>query len=83
MKDVFGVASPREKERIVLELRNSYGTVIMVGDGMNDMLALRAADIGVMTTQQGDERPQVLQDAADRIIDNVSDVMDIVRQVLS
>ncbi|MDP2216275.1 MAG: HAD family hydrolase [Methanolobus sp.] len=83
MKDVFGVASPREKERIVLELRNSYGTVIMVGDGMNDILALRAADIGIMTTQQGDKRPQVLQDAADRIIDNISDVKDIVRQVLS
>lgn len=83
MEDVFGVASPRDKERIVLELREIYSSVIMVGDGMNDILALRAADIGVMTTQQGDERPQVLRDAADRVIDNIFDVTDIVRQVLS
>lgn len=82
-KDVFGVASPKDKERIVLELRERYDSVIMVGDGMNDILALRAADIGIMTTQQGDERPQALRDAADRVIDNIIDVTEIVRHVMS
>ncbi len=83
MKDVFGVASPRDKEKIVLELKIKYGTVVMVGDGMNDILALRAADVGIITTQQGDERPQVLRDAADRVIDNIYDVTDIVRNIVS
>jgi soluble P-type ATPase len=83
MTDVFGVASPLDKERIVRELRERYGSVVMVGDGMNDVLALRAADIGVMTTQQGDERPQALREAADMIIDDILDVTDIVRQLLS
>jgi Cu+-exporting ATPase len=81
--DVFGVASPGDKERIVMKLRESYGCVVMVGDGMNDILALKAADIGIMTTQQGDERPQALRDAADMVIGDISDVADIVRQLLS
>lgn len=82
-KDVYGVASPRDKEKIILELKERYDSVIMVGDGMNDILALRAADIGIMTTQQGDERPQALRDAADRVIDNITEVTEIVRQVMS
>ncbi|MCQ6961769.1 potassium ABC transporter ATPase [Methanolobus chelungpuianus] len=82
-KDVYGVASPRDKEKIILELKERYDSVIMVGDGMNDILALRAADIGIMTTQQGDERPRALRDAADRVIDNINEVTGIVKQVLS
>ena len=44
----------------------------MVGDGLNDILALRAADVGVMTIQQGDVRPNKLKDAADIVIKDIS-----------
>jgi Zn2+/Cd2+-exporting ATPase len=38
---------PEEKVRVVEELRNEFGSIIMVGDGVNDAPALARADIGV------------------------------------
>jgi Cu+-exporting ATPase len=81
MKDVFAVATTHDKERIVRNLKNNHDIVVMVGDGMNDILALRAADIGILTSQQGDERPQVLKDSADIIIGNIIDVVNIIKNV--
>ncbi|MBP1909697.1 HAD family hydrolase [Methanolobus bombayensis] len=81
MNDVFPVATTHDKERIVNDLKKIYDNVLMVGDGMNDILALRAADVGILTSQQGDERPQVLKDSADIIIGNIIDVADIVQNI--
>ncbi|SDG11971.1 Cu+-exporting ATPase [Methanolobus vulcani] len=81
MKDVFPVATTHDKERIVKNLKNDHDIVVMVGDGMNDILALRAADIGILTSQQGDERPQVLKDSADIIIGNIIDVVNIIKNM--
>ena len=38
---------PEDKERHVQNLKQKYGTTIMVGDGINDAPALAAADVGV------------------------------------
>ena len=81
MKDVFAVATTYDKENIVMNLKESYDFVAMVGDGMNDILALRAADMGILTSQQGDERPQVLIDAADVIIGDIIDVVNIIKNI--
>ncbi|MDY0385910.1 MAG: HAD family hydrolase [Methanolobus sp.] len=81
MRDVFAVATTHDKEKIVKNLKMDYDFVVMVGDGMNDILALRAADVGILSFQQGDERPQVLVDAADVTINNIIDVVDIVRNI--
>jgi Cu+-exporting ATPase len=45
----------------VLELKSRYEKVVMVGDGINDILAIRAAEVGIMTVQQGDKRPEELR----------------------
>lgn len=44
---VFGRVSPQQKKIIVQELKNQQYTVGMTGDGVNDILALREADVSI------------------------------------
>ncbi len=53
---------PEEKADIVLETAEKYGRVLMVGDGINDALAMTKADVGVAFGTGGSE---VAVEAAD------------------
>jgi len=44
---VFGRISPEQKRDVVSALRAAGHTVAMVGDGVNDVLAMKEADIGI------------------------------------
>ena len=44
---VFGRVTPEQKEALVIALREAKHTVAMVGDGVNDMLALKRADCSI------------------------------------
>ena len=45
--DVFGRVSPDQKKTIVEALRKNGHTVAMFGDGVNDILAFKAADVSI------------------------------------
>ena len=44
---VFGRVTPEQKEALIMALRDAKHTVAMVGDGVNDMLALKRADCSI------------------------------------
>lgn len=44
--EVYSEVLPEEKAKIISEIKQKYGIVMMVGDGINDAPALTEADIG-------------------------------------
>ena len=80
--NVFDAVSPEGKQEVVRSLKERYGRVIMVGDGVNDYLALRAADVGILSLQQEGMRPDVLFRASDVIVDDILEVESVVEESL-
>ncbi|HSQ93140.1 MAG TPA: HAD family hydrolase [Methanoregula sp.] len=78
---VYGVATPTVKAQIVSDLRQEYDRVLMVGDGINDLFAMRNADIAILTVQQPGDRPEELYKEADYVVKNVGDVVTIVQDL--
>ena len=75
-ENVFGTADSWRKKEIVAGLRSLY-KVMMVGNSANDILALKEADLGVLTTQQTEETAKKVFDAADVVVSNIKEILDI------
>ncbi|MEO7007191.1 MAG: magnesium-translocating P-type ATPase [Terrimesophilobacter sp.] len=61
---IFARVSPEQKARLIKLLRKSGGAVGFLGDGVNDALALHAADIGISV----DSATDIAKDAADVVL---------------
>ena len=61
---VFARVSPAQKARIVSVARRSGDDVAFLGDGVNDAVALHAADVGISV----DDATDVARDAADIVL---------------
>lgn len=62
--DVFAEIEPHQKERIIKSLQKSNFIVAYIGDGINDVAAINAADIGISTNNAAD----IAKDAADFVL---------------
>lgn len=62
--DIFAEIEPHQKERIVKALQGSGHCVAYMGDGINDVSAIHAADVGISTENATD----VARDAADFVL---------------
>lgn len=47
IREVHSELLPEDKVRVLAELRERYGSVAMVGDGVNDAPALASSDVGI------------------------------------
>nr|QOX89495.1 HAD family hydrolase ['Parthenium hysterophorus' phyllody phytoplasma] len=45
--DVFGRATPEQKQILISSLKNNNQKVAMIGDGVNDILAFKTADLSI------------------------------------
>jgi soluble P-type ATPase len=80
--NVFDAVSPEGKKELVENLKKRYDSVFMVGDGVNDYLALQAADTGILSLQQEGMRPDELFEASDMAVDDILEVESVVEESL-
>jgi Mg2+-importing ATPase len=62
--NIFAEIEPQQKESIILALQKAGNTVAYMGDGINDVSAINAADVGISINNAVD----VAKDAADVVL---------------
>ena len=62
--NVFAEIEPQQKESIIKSFRKAGNTVAYMGDGINDVAAINAADVGISTNNAVD----VAKEAADVVL---------------
>lgn len=73
-ENAFGTVSTRGKCEVVSILKDDDYKVMMVGDGLNDVLAFKKADVSVLTIEQQEEVSPKMMDKADYVIEDIFEV---------
>lgn len=81
-KNAHGTVTTKGKSKIVKKLQNKGYHVLMVGDGINDVLAFETADISVLTIEQEEEVSEKILGKTDFIIKEFSEIIPIVERYL-
>ncbi|MDR0911478.1 MAG: HAD family hydrolase [Methanobrevibacter sp.] len=76
LSNVFPTMNMKGKGEIIKELKKKY-KVMMVGNGPNDVLAFKNADVSVLTLEQKEPVSQSLMQSAEYIINDIIEVLDI------
>lgn len=78
-KTIFARVTPQQKLKVVETLKKQNETVGVTGDGVNDILALKRADIGISMGIKGSD---VARDSSDIILldDNFASIIKAVKQ---
>ena len=77
--NIFGMMKPEDKRDLVRKLKDEH-KVIMVGDDRNDYLAMREADIAVLSLQEAADRPKEVFEVADFRINDIGEIREIISE---
>jgi soluble P-type ATPase len=80
---VYGIATPTVKAQIIADLKCEYDTVVMVGDSINDLCAMKMADVAVLSEEQSGGKPEELYKTAGYVVKSVTEVVEIVKKLQS
>lgn len=72
--NAYGTVSTRGKCEVVSILQEGGYKVMMVGDGLNDVMAFKKADVSVLTIEQQEEVSPKMMDKTDHIIEDIFEV---------
>jgi Cu+-exporting ATPase len=79
--NVYHTCNMNCKEKVVSSLQKKYSHVTMVGNHTNDILAIKKADTGILSIQQGEKLPKNLKESADFVVSDIFQVLKIVNEV--
>jgi len=81
--DVFARVTPEQKLEIVKVFKQAIGHVAMIGDGVNDALAIKEADLGISLAEGANVSKQIADVVLlDNDLQKLSDVMYEGREIL-
>lgn len=76
-ENVFETANTEKKKEIIAKLQKEGYKVMMVGNGPNDILAFEQSDLAILTLEQGEIVSKRVYDAADIVINKISELLDV------